>query len=799
MAVFGSILVNRHIKQLLACDDLQSSVAVSLTQKLIAAGSDAVEKILKAIPTAKSDHQKSLKNICNEIIKNTSMDVFINEMENDQTVIRDGAKDILSESTSINPTALLNKLNDTHVSLSQIIDVVEFQKEHLRPEQVLTQALKLSGNESARLFDMANSLVHKFDVEQFALQPSKVDSPDKKLRVIEFLGLVKNHKSAEIVAQFLDDPNHMVRIAALNGLRVINKKFDVAPLLHKLPDMKDVERKLALPIIVSLVESNLIGRLAPMLSSTDEQLQQVVAQLVVNKANTESFRQLLIGIEKNDEWIQQESLNLLVRTANGELSDVVRPLLKDDYEFIVKSATKFIDESLETGSFQDLTHAAFHDDWQIRDKAIKLLGESKNKDSLKLLAKVFKEKTESAIPVLKAVDNLKFSKGLEIAVRGLSYHEVAVQRESLKTIQSLVNERHAQAIQNVILKSIPSLHRVVRDTVEEVLLHLSSQFNIKPLPTNLKTMLLAEELTDEIAEAQELNLAKAASEANEEVPYDTFNLDELKQGVMWADRYYIEKEIGRGAMGRVLLAKDTMIDETIVVKFMHPELTADKDARERFIRELKYARKISHPNVIRIHDFLYQKNVAAISMEYFESAGLDDVVKSGKIFTQEEGIHVLSQIAVGMQVAHDENVIHRDLKPSNILIDKKGKVKIVDFGIASATAELDANLTKTGTIIGTPAYLSPERAKGFDADHRADIYALGVISYFMFTGNLPYKGEPMSLLFQHIEGKAEDIRVHNKTLTPKLSFLVKKMMAVNVEDRYQSMSDVKLAIDKAFS
>ncbi|MBL7003622.1 MAG: serine/threonine protein kinase [Gammaproteobacteria bacterium] len=157
---------------------------------------------------------------------------------------------------------------------------------------------------------------------------------------------------------------------------------------------------------------------------------------------------------------------------------------------------------------------------------------------------------------------------------------------------------------------------------------------------------------------------------------------------------------------------------------------------------------------------------------------------------------VLLQIANGMQAAHEEDVVHRDLKPSNVLINKQGKVKVVDFGIASATAELDANLTKTGTIIGTPSYISPERAKGLNADHRADIYALGIISYYLFTGELPYKGEPMSLLFQHIEGKAKDIHHLNPKVSLKLSFLVKKMMAVDVNDRYQTMADVSSAIHR---
>src|SRR5210317_1814599 len=144
---------------------------------------------------------------------------------------------------------------------------------------------------------------------------------------------------------------------------------------------------------------------------------------------------------------------------------------------------------------------------------------------------------------------------------------------------------------------------------------------------------------------------------------------------------------------------------------------------------------------------LFRNNLSAISMEYFPSRGLDEMLREQKHFEVSEALDILLQVANGMAAAHNQQVIHRDLKPSNILMDKDGLVKIVDFGIASASSNTDSTLTKTGSIIGTPAYLSPERAKGLDADHRSDIYALGIIAYGMLTGQLPYTGEPMSMLF----------------------------------------------------
>jgi len=272
------------------------------------------------------------------------------------------------------------------------------------------------------------------------------------------------------------------------------------------------------------------------------------------------------------------------------------------------------------------------------------------------------------------------------------------------------------------------------------------------------------------------------------------NIEDFKKGDLWLGRYRIDREIGRGAMGRVMLATDEMVGENLILKFMHPELTAEEASRERFLREVRLSRKVSHPNVIRVHDMLSEEGLSAISMEFFESRGIDEYLKEKGYFKADEGLKVVLQVAKGMAAAHDQEVIHRDLKPSNILMNEKGLVKIVDFGIASASSKADSDLTQQGSIIGTPAYISPERARGLEADHRSDIYALGVIAYCLFVGKLPYIGEPMSLLFQHIEGKAKPVHEVRDTVNPRISLLVQKMMAVGVGDRLQTMDEVAEAI-----
>jgi serine/threonine-protein kinase len=149
-----------------------------------------------------------------------------------------------------------------------------------------------------------------------------------------------------------------------------------------------------------------------------------------------------------------------------------------------------------------------------------------------------------------------------------------------------------------------------------------------------------------------------------------------------------------------------------------------------------------------------------------------------------------------MAAAHEQGVVHRDLKPSNILIDKEGQLKVVDFGIASAGASAESTLTQTGSIIGSPAYLAPERAVGADADERCDIYSLGVVAYYVLSGKLPYVGRPMEVIAQHREGGAKPVAAINSAISAEVSELVEHMMAVEPEERFQTMVTVRDTIRK---
>ncbi len=275
----------------------------------------------------------------------------------------------------------------------------------------------------------------------------------------------------------------------------------------------------------------------------------------------------------------------------------------------------------------------------------------------------------------------------------------------------------------------------------------------------------------------EAALAQARKQAETRLDITT-----LKTGDIIEGRYKYIDRIGRGAFGTVLLMEDTVVDERLILKFLNPNVSEDEEVMKRFVHELRYSRKITHKNVIRIYDFLYIQGLYAISMEYFPSHTLGGEIVNEKPMELRRALRFGCDIATGMTVAHQVGIVHRDLKPANLLINQDGLLKIVDFGVAAAHREGDTQLTKTGYVIGSPKYMAPEQILGKKVDERADIYAEGVILYEMLTGVPPYaRGDHMSVKYQHVQGRARPPSEINSALPPGLSDAVMKAMAVGQE------------------
>ena len=254
-------------------------------------------------------------------------------------------------------------------------------------------------------------------------------------------------------------------------------------------------------------------------------------------------------------------------------------------------------------------------------------------------------------------------------------------------------------------------------------------------------------------------------------------------------RYQVEKELGKGAMGVVYLGKDPKIGRVVAIKTMalSQEFAGDEliDARERFFREAETAGRLQHQNIVTIFDAGEEHDLAYIAMEFLKGKDLADHCKGDHLLPVPVVLSIVARVAEALAYAHKQNVVHRDIKPANIMYEAQSDtVKVTDFGIARIT---DSSKTKTGLVLGTPSFMSPEQLAGKKVDGRSDLYSLGVMLFQMLAGVLPFRGDSMSeLMYKIANEEAPDIRIIRSELTPGLADLVALSLSKRPETRYQT-------------
>ena len=254
-------------------------------------------------------------------------------------------------------------------------------------------------------------------------------------------------------------------------------------------------------------------------------------------------------------------------------------------------------------------------------------------------------------------------------------------------------------------------------------------------------------------------------------------------------RYQVEKELGKGAMGVVYLGKDPKIGRVVAIKTMalSQEFSGDElvDARERFFREAETAGRLQHQNIVTIFDAGEEHDLAYIAMEFLKGKDLLDYCKDANLLPVPKVLSIVARVAEALSYAHRQNVVHRDIKPANIMYEiDSDTVKVTDFGIARIT---DSSKTKTGLVLGTPSFMSPEQLAGKKVDGRSDLYSLGVMLFQMLAGVLPFRGESMAeLMYKIANEEAPDIRIIRKELPESLANLVALSVSKRPETRYQN-------------
>ncbi|MBW1799289.1 MAG: serine/threonine protein kinase [Deltaproteobacteria bacterium] len=256
-------------------------------------------------------------------------------------------------------------------------------------------------------------------------------------------------------------------------------------------------------------------------------------------------------------------------------------------------------------------------------------------------------------------------------------------------------------------------------------------------------------------------------------------------------RYEVLNELGQGAMGIVYKARDPKIHRLVAIKTIRfsDEFEEEKlkEVKERFLREAEIAGKLSHPTIVSIYDVGEDYDLTYLAMEFLEGEDLQKYCRKGNLFPLRRVLYIVGETATALDHAHSQGVIHRDIKPGNIMLLKNGKVKVTDFGIAKAVS---SSQTKSGIILGTPNYMSPEQINGQEIDGRSDIFSLGVVFFELLTGQLPFRGKNLTNLFYQItQARHPSLREINPKIPKPCEQIIDKALTKNPDKRFQRVND----------
>ncbi len=269
---------------------------------------------------------------------------------------------------------------------------------------------------------------------------------------------------------------------------------------------------------------------------------------------------------------------------------------------------------------------------------------------------------------------------------------------------------------------------------------------------------------------------------------------EIRAGTILADRYEVQRTLGRGGMGTVFLAHDRLLDEPVALKVLRRDADQGAEAVQRFIQEIKLARAVSHRNVCRIHEYGEDRGVRYISMAYVEGVELRGLLHEGGALPAPEAVQFAIGVAEGLHAIHEEGIVHRDLKPANIMVDRKGVVRVMDFGIAKTSSA--PGMTASGNLIGTPEYMSPEQIRGAGLDRRSDVYSLGVVLYELLTGAVPFRGDtPVDTILRHLQDAPALDTLVLLHLPGQVKRIVAKALAKDPAARYATALEMARALE----
>jgi serine/threonine-protein kinase len=797
MSFFANFRADSLIEKIRTLGDPAHPEAQGAFAKLIKLGPSAIPKIVEALATADKNETLAYVDVLTRMVDNKTFPVMAEGLSDDNPRAVKAIAWALTSSRNYTPQLLLDLLAKPGISKPAVMDILASQKGRLSVRELLNHAYNQEASEKASLFRIIGEIADDSSVLELISRVEGKD-PIARMHIINILARFNRSDVAKALQTQLKDPNKFIRQAALNALLKMDGSLDIGPVCELLRDADMEVQARAVDVVIRARNPDTMKHLVPVLKDENEYARRAAVEVLNELGTARDIKHLLQVIRDDDWWVRSRAADALGKIGGPRVVDAVLELVRDDDEEVRRAAIEILNQTKDERAVNSLIDATRDKDWWVAERAVDALAEIGSKKAVPALLEMLGSNNTRSLPaVARALGKLGDVKAVEPLLKLLDNPEKEIKVEVMNALARLADDRRADSIRSYIhAAGSTSNEHTVAQAAMSALGEIDSRFSSTAIAAQQKVATAAP-TPSEAAKTLLVEKADIAAIVKKAEEAQKLDISTLKSGDVIEGRYkYIEK-IGKGAFGTVVLVEDTVVEERLILKFLNPNVSQDEEMMKRFVHELRYSRKITHKNVIRIYDFLYMRGNYAISMEYFPSHTLGGEIVNEKAMPLKKALQYGCDIATGMIVAHLAGIVHRDLKPANILINDEGLLKIVDFGVAAAHKEGDTQLTKTGYVIGSPKYMAPEQILGKKVDERADIYSLGVILYEMVTGQPPYsRGDHMSVMYQHVQGKARPPIEVNPAVPKELSDAVMKAMSVDKTKRFQSMDEIRLALEK---
>ncbi|MBI1421993.1 MAG: protein kinase [Gammaproteobacteria bacterium] len=781
MSLIHSLKANKAINTLLESDNPNDPAVISAITKIKEIGHNAVPRLIDAL--LDSPGNKTIEGLLVALLDNKSLPEFIDGLADTNRTLVSSIARIMATGNNYDPNQLLPYLDDPEIPKNVLLQILIARKSRLNLRKVIGLLDKADKSKRTIAFHLIHAVATP-DIIPFLVQ--YIDDPDisTRLQVIRTVAQFNTEQVRHILIKSLTDSSKLMRQAALEGIAAQNIPVPanvICPLLRD-PDMT-VQSK-AIEALTRLKDPATASNLIDILNDDSEYVRRAAVEVLNEVADTRAIKNLLTAMRDTDWWVRVRAADALGSIGGPRVVEAVLGLLQEKDEFLRRTAVEILNSVKDERAYFYLIQALADEDWWVRERAVDALGQLGDKRAIPDLFDAMEKYPESTHIIVQSLVKLGDDSIVQQLMQKANEASGELRKEMLLAISEFAKKEDLD--QNT--------------SMQDVKTRIMNAGELRDQSQNLsRPTMINQELSPSQPRPKEENSAGildlSASNANVEVA-QVFDATKFSPGYIIANRYRVVKQIGKGAFGVVVLVEDMMVNEEIILKFLNAHMSSDENIIQRFIHELRYARKITHENIIRIYDFITFGRSYAISMEYFKSHSMAFEIKMNKNPNIRRMLTIFLDICKGVGYAHSRDVIHRDLKPANILINDQDEVKIVDFGLAAAASSADSRITRTGILVGTPTYMAPEQVRARAIDQRTDIYSLGILLYEVFVGRAPYKGEDhLATLFQHVEGKAVPAHQANPKISEALSAVIMKTMAVSPEARYQTAEELMKAIE----